>query len=197
LIYLNEHIAEIDPAEALQKVSRQRAEHALRYRHLADRQLSLAVYLLLMEGLEKEYGLTEAPELAFGPSGKPYLTGHPDIHFNLSHCPRAALCVLGDAPVGCDIEATPSVLDRDLCRYCFNDAEQASLQASAHPQRSFTELWTRKEAYLKWTGEGLCEDLPGLFSRSVPHHLFTWTSPDGSYVLSVCSEKRILTDNMP
>ena len=91
MIYLNEHIAEIDPAEALQKVSRQRAEHALRYRHLADRQLSLAVFLLLMEGLEKEYGLTEAPELAFGPSGKPYLAGHPDIHFNLSHCPRAAL----------------------------------------------------------------------------------------------------------
>lgn len=187
MIYLNDHIADIDLTDALRKVGRQRAEYALRYHRELDRRLSVAVILLLMEGLEKEYGLSGPPVFVFGPNGKPILADHPEIYFNLSHCPRAALCVLSDGPVGCDVEAVPSALDPDLCRYCFNEAEQASILTSDNPPLTFTEHWTRKEAYLKWTGEGLCDDLPGLFERApaLPH-FHTRIAPDRSYVWTVC-----------
>lgn len=203
MIYLNDHIADIDLTEALRKVGRQRAEYALRYHREPDRRLSVAVVLLLMEGLEKEYGLAGPPVFAFGPNGKPFLADHPEIHFNLSHCPRAALCVLGDAPVGCDIEAVPNELDWDVCRHCFNDAEQASIRASDNPPLAFTEHWTRKEAYLKWTGEGLCDDLPGLFTRAANSepcpplpHFHTRIAPDQSYVWTVCGNN-LPPNNIP
>lgn len=201
MVYLNEHIADIDLTEALRKVGRQRAEYALRYHRELDRKLSVAVVLLLMEGLEKEYGLSGPPAFAFGPNGKPFLADHPDIHFNLSHCPRAALCILSGEEVGCDIEAVPDTLDWDVCRHCFNEAEQDSIRNSANPLLAFTEHWTRKEAYLKWTGEGLCDDLPGLFERAAgsgstaanPHpgslpRFLTRIAPDQSYVWTVCGE---------
>ncbi|MBP5539016.1 MAG: 4'-phosphopantetheinyl transferase superfamily protein [Bacteroidales bacterium] len=187
MIYLNDHIFDIDLSETLRKVGPQRAEYALRYRREQDKKLSVAVILLLMEGLEREYGLSGPPVFSFGPNGKPFLADHPEIHFNLSHCPRAALCALGDETVGCDIEAVPDELDWDVCRHCFNEAEQASIRDAANPLLAFTELWTRKEAYLKWTGEGLCDDLPGLFERtiSLPRFL-TRIAPDQSYVWTVC-----------
>ena len=104
MIYLNTHPEDLNIDLALKQVSPQRREAALRYMRDIDRKLSLAAFLLLMEGLEKEYGISEPPVLAFGPHGKPFLRDYPHIHFNLSHCSRAALCVVGDAPVGCDVE---------------------------------------------------------------------------------------------
>lgn len=202
MIYLNEHIADIDLTEAYKKVGRQRAEYALRYHRDLDRRLSVAVILLLMEGLEREYGLSGPPVFSFKPNGKPFLVDHPEIQFNLSHCPRAALCVLGEQALGCDIEAVPNELDWDVCRHCFNEAEQHSIRTAANPLLAFTEHWTRKEAYLKWTGEGLCDDLPGLFERAAgsgstaanPHpgslpRFLTRIAPDQTYVWTVCGEK--------
>lgn len=189
MIYLNDHIEELDMEEALQAVSPQRRRLALRYRQEHDRRLSLAVYLLLMEALEKEYGIRTPQELVFEPHGKPTLKDHPDIHFNLSHCPRAALCVVGDSPVGCDVEAVPEQLDVDLCRYCCSDDELDAILHAGQPTLAFTTLWTKKEAFLKFTGQGLTKDLPALFKPGSDKLLAsvkfqTHIAPDGSYVYS-------------
>lgn len=185
MIYLNDHIDKLDISEALRQVSPQRAAYALRYRRELDQRLSLAVFLLLQQALREEYGLMEVPEFAFGLNGKPYLKEHPEIHFNLSHCPRAALCVVADHPVGCDIEAVPDELDMELCRYCFNDEEVASILASDTPTLTFTTLWTQKEALLKLTGTGL-HDISKISTTHYP--LSTFHSPDRSYVYTVCGE---------
>lgn len=192
MIYLNDHIDKLDISEALRQVSPQRAAYALRYRRELDQRLSLAVFLLLQQALSEEYGLMEVPEFAFGPNGKPYLKEHPEIHFNLSHCPRAAMCVVADHPVGCDIEAVPDELDMELCRYCFNEEEVASILASDSPTIAFTTLWTQKEALLKLTGTGL-HDISKLSTCHSPLYtlhspLYTLHSPDRSYVYTVCGE---------
>ena len=36
-----------------------------------------------------------------------------------------------------------------------NDSEQALIAASDHPERTFTRLWTQKEAVLKADGTGI------------------------------------------
>ena len=185
---LNDDIDSIDLSVALGQVSAQRAAYALRYRQAHDQRLSLAVYLLLQQALRSEYGIQEAPEFVFGPHGKPELKDYPDIHFNLSHCSRAALCVVSSQPVGCDVETVPSELDMDVCRYCFNEEETAYITASDCPTLAFTELWTRKEAFLKWSGQGLTPDLPSLFcthlANEVPFQ--TYCAKDLSYVYSIC-----------
>ena len=188
VIYLNEHPEDLNIALALKQVCPQRREAALRYMRDIDRKLSLAAFLLLMEGLEKEYGISEPPVLAFGPHGKPFLRDYPGIHFNLSHCARAVLCVISDAPVGCDVEAVVSPLDMDLVNHCCSPEEQAVILASARPEVAFYTLWTRKEAFLKWTGEGLTDHLPELLSspEATAARFESQVSPDGSFVHTLC-----------
>ena len=190
VVYLNDQIEELDIEKALPLVSEQRRQEALRYRQQQDRRLSLAVYLLLCEVLKKRYGIIEPPQFAFGPCGKPMLADFPGIHFNLSHCSRAALCVVDKYPVGCDIEAVPENLDMDLCRYCFNDEEADTICSSPCPALAFTELWTRKEAFLKLTGQGLPADgLRDVMGSPLARKTCfgTLAAPDRSYVYSVCS----------
>ena len=188
MLYLNSHTERLDVARALERVSAQRRAVALRYLRESDRQLSLAAYLLLQEALEKEYGITRPPEFSFGPHGKPFLRDYPHIHFNLSHCPGAALCVVGDAPVGCDIETVPQRLDLDLCRYCYSQEELDAILRAEHPQQAFCTLWTRKEAFLKYTGEGLTDHLPGLLAspKAAEVHFESHVAGDASYVYTLC-----------
>ena len=109
MIYLNEHTDRIDIAAALAKVSAQRREQALRYRYESGQRLSLAVYLLLMEGLEKEYGILEPPLFDYTPEGKLFLSRHHGIHFSFSHSGTLAVCAISDRPVGIDIESVRKI----------------------------------------------------------------------------------------
>lgn len=188
MIYLNDHIDDFDVPSALRCVSPQRLAHATRYRHEIDRRLSLAVYMLLCEALRNEYGITEPPLFDFGPHGKPVLRNHPDIHFNLSHCRRAALCVVSDRPVGCDIEDVPAELDLDICRYCSNDVEIADILASDNPPLEFFTRWTRKEAYLKRTGEGLTNHLSEILNtpQAAAASFQTTYAPHIGCVYTIC-----------
>lgn len=175
-------------ALSLAAVSAQRRAHALRYLREEDRKLSLAVYLLLLEALEKEYGITRPPEFGFGPHGKPFLPDYPHIHFNLSHCSGAALCVVGDTPAGCDIERVQEPLDMDLCRRCCSPEEMDSVLGSRNPALAFCTLWTRKEAFLKYTGEGLTDRLQGLLGtpEASSVRIESHVADDESFVYSIC-----------
>lgn len=192
MVYLNTHTEDLDMVSALSRVSDQRRRAALRYLRDSDRRLSLAVYLLLQEALEKEYGITGAPRFAFGPHGKPFLPDHPHIHFNLSHCPGVALCVVGDAPVGCDVERVPERLDMDLCRHVCHESELAAILHAPSPTLAFASLWTRKEALLKYTGEGLAAPLPQLLLSPAAGavRLETVPMPSRGCVYSICRGAR-------
>lgn len=199
MIYLNDHLFDFDLDAALLELSEQRRQLALRYRHELGRRTCAAAYLLLCEGLRKEHGITEKPVFEFGEHGKPSIIGRPDLHFSLSHCREAAICVLSDRPVGIDIESVGRYNER-LVRYTMNDEEMAQILASARPDIAFTRLWTQKEAVLKCTGEGIGNDLKNVlknFRESSPttHRpspITTVESPDERYVYSVCYSFKLL-----
>ena len=153
MVYLNDHVDTLDIDLALARVSVQRREQALRFRHEGGRRLCLAAYLLLMDGLREEYGLTEPPVFDYSSEGKPFIAARPDIHFSLSHSGNVALCVLADQPVGADVEV-PRKITSSLIAYTMNADEQAKINASQNPEMQFLHFWTRKEALLKLTGEG-------------------------------------------
>jgi 4'-phosphopantetheinyl transferase len=101
----------------------------------------------------------------YGPNGKPYVLkpGTARLHFNLSHSNAVALYAFAtDGEVGIDVEEIRQLPDASAIalRY-FSSDENAALRRVNAPQRleAFFNCWTRKEAYVKATGEGLMRPL--------------------------------------
>ncbi len=183
MIYINDHIYDFDLAAALEELSEQRRALALRFRHELGQRTCAAAYLLLCEGLRKEYGVMEKPQFVYGVHGKPSIAGRPDIHFNLSHCREAVVCALSDRPIGVDVESPREYKER-LVSYTMNEEEQTEIRTSENPVLAFIRLWTRKEAYVKMTGQGI-EDLKHVLEHS-DAKFTTVESSDGRYVYTVC-----------
>lgn len=92
----------------------------------------------------------------YNPNGKPLLRG---LHFNLSHCEDLALIAVSRAGrVGVDVERVRVLEDAgELVAQFFSARERVafdSLPSEKQPQ-AFFNLWTRKEAWLKATGDGI------------------------------------------
>jgi 4'-phosphopantetheinyl transferase len=127
-----------------------------------------------LRSLLARYLGVEPADLSFdyGPRGKPALAGAVDIHFNLAQSRGLALVAvtrLGD--VGVDVEQLRPVRDADgIAERFFSPAEKAGLQTLPARQKSaaFFNLWTRKEAWLKATGEGITERLDRVEASYLP-----------------------------
>ena len=111
-------------------------------------------YALLGELLRAEYGLGVLPAMARGADGKPYFPGEPELHFNVSHSGGLALCGVGEAPLGVDVEVLRPRRP-GLARYVCSETESAWLERQGGDWGAFYTLWTLKEARVKCTGEGL------------------------------------------
>lgn len=186
MIYINDHTESLDIEKALAMVSGQRRELALRFAHESGRRLSLAVYLLLMEGLQKEYGITEPPLLEYLEGGKPVIKGHPEIHFNFSHSGNVALCAIDSQPVGADVETTRKITP-SLIAYTMNDEEQALIASAPESLTAFLALWTKKEAVLKLTGEGIRNDLKSVLVNA--ENIVFETKLTENYIYSIARYK--------
>ena len=53
MIYINDDIGQLDMETALQEISEQRREQALKFKFAQGQRLSVAAYLLLKEGLRE------------------------------------------------------------------------------------------------------------------------------------------------
>ena len=145
---------------------------------------------LLRAGLWERYGLRiDEPglseEVAFGEHGKPYLTNHPDIHFNISHSHGYAVCALADRPVGVDIEKIVPVRDA-LIQRTLTDEEQSAfarlIERGFRRDEVFFRFWTLKESYFKWDGCGLTKELKEIeFTLSVEGTDKEHTSDEKAY----------------
>ncbi len=169
-VFLRDDIANLDQQDTeplLLQLPAWRRESALRFRHPAGRIENAAAFLLLQDALCHEYGIRDIPPFDYDANGKPFLSAYPDLYFNLSHCRNAVVCALGDSPVGVDVERIRCVGD-SLVRYTMNAAEQEQIHAASSPERMFTRLWTRKEAVLKFTGQGVGNSMHDVL---LPDHL--------------------------
>jgi len=110
--------------------------------------------VLLSYALRLELGLEQMPELARSEGGKPFFPHRPDVQFNWSHSGRYVLCALSRRPVGVDIEVVKPRRET-LPAYALTETELAAYKARGGGWPIFYDLWTRKEAWCKYTGEGL------------------------------------------
>ena len=97
--------------------------------------------------------------LSRGPNGKPRLHGAGGLRFNVSHSGSVlVVAVTTGTEVGVDVERVrPVQRDVSLARRWFSEADAASLAVAPADRRArrFMELWTRREAIAKLSGEGL------------------------------------------
>jgi 4'-phosphopantetheinyl transferase len=110
----------------------------------------------------------------YGERGKPLLDmpGHAPLHFNLAHSGDLALVAVSRCcPVGVDVEEIRPMNDaQDIAARFFSQREARELDGLPFNQQreGFFNLWTRKEACLKATGEGLSEMLSQVEVTFVP-----------------------------
>ena len=117
-----------------------------------------------LRGLLADYLAIPAAEIRFEylASGKPQLAAEQNrraLQFNVSHSANMALIAVGsEHRLGVDIEKIRGDVDTTaLAERFFSLRERAGLQALPDHLRvpGFFACWTRKEAFLKATGEGL------------------------------------------
>jgi 4'-phosphopantetheinyl transferase len=117
-----------------------------------------------LRGLLADYLAIPAAEICFEylASGKPQLAAEQNpsgLQFNVSHSANMALIAVGsEHRLGVDIEKIRGDVDTTaLAERFFSLRERAGLQALPEHLRvpGFFACWTRKEAFLKATGEGL------------------------------------------
>ena len=109
--------------------------------------------VLLAYALSHGYQLSPPPALARTPLGKPYFPQYPHLHINWSHSGSLVLCALSDSPVGVDVEwVRPRAAT--LPRYALTPEEYDAFQHQGGDWSAFYGLWTKKEAWCKYTGQG-------------------------------------------
>jgi 4'-phosphopantetheinyl transferase len=157
---------DLDVADARQRkleklLSEDEQARAARFLFPRDRARFITCRGVLRELLARYLG--EDPRgLRFGyaPHGKPALkaAGTP-LHFNVSHSQSLALIAIrGDGEVGVDVEQLRAIEEAEaIARRYFAPREHATIRDLTGDERiaAFFRCWTRKEAMLKATGEGI------------------------------------------
>jgi 4'-phosphopantetheinyl transferase len=150
-----------------QTLSSDEQDRAGRFHFERDRNRFIAGRGILREILGSYLETTPSQlQFIYNPQGKPALTSFPErplLHFNLTRSQDLALIAVTRAcAVGIDVEWIHPINDAEnIAARFFSPREAAELAAIPNGQReaAFYNLWTRKEAFLKATGEGITEKL--------------------------------------
>jgi 4'-phosphopantetheinyl transferase len=145
-----------------------------RYKFWQDRDTTLMGKLLLRKGL-LDFDRANHPlhAIKYTANNKPYLDD--DIHFNVSHSGLLTVVALSDTDdIGIDVEKIEPVNPADFV-YCFTESEYRQILALPDPTKTFYQLWTRKEAFLKAIGTGLSLSPAQVDARSnISWNNITW-----------------------
>lgn len=102
-------------------------------------------------------------QFTYSKQGKPALDTDTKICFNLSHSHQLALYAITlNREIGIDIEFIRPINEAEnIVKNYFSPTEIALFNniSPAHKPEAFFNAWTRKEAYLKATGQGLTQPL--------------------------------------
>lgn len=123
--------------------------------------------------------------------GKPYVTGHDDIDFNISHTKGMILCSVTDTgKVGVDVEKIRPI-KYNIMKRCFNPEEISYVEQIPSSDQKFFEIWTKKEAYTKYLGTGLTIDITAINMLSPEHSDKIYSLKSGDYVFSIyCDDNK-------
>lgn len=149
---------------------------------------------LLFYGLDK-MGIKPKGEILLTPNGKPYFEGNP-VYFNISHSNNKVVAAIFKEPIGIDIEIIRENKEKIAKRF-FHEKEWSylSLVSSENFPGEFTGIWTKKESYIKMTGEGLKRPLDSFnVLENLPSRCFREIDVFKGYKCHICTEYPVKED---
>lgn len=169
-------------------VSSEKQEKINRFRFDIDKKLSLYSELLLRIIVCRNKNIKNK-EIVFKNTyyGKPILRNVSNFEFNISHTRNAIAVAQSDFPIGVDIEVIKSA-EMEIAQRYFNRLEISYITENVCDQdKRFFEIWTKKEAYIKYIGKGLSMNLNSFCSFE--HNIFYrfYNINGAEYVISVCN----------
>lgn len=151
---------------------------------LDDKKRSIAGEMLARRAISECCDIEEE-QIAFkeAENGKPYAENL-NIHFNISHSDDVVICAVSDEPVGVDIEkireidlkVAHRVFNSKECDYVFEDKDKT--------YERFFEIWTRREAYAKLSGDGISK-----ISDNIPDDIVELNPVISGYAVSIIKRK--------
>ena len=189
-IELSEHENLKEYEKFIKFVSPKRQLQIDKFRFDIDKKLSLFSDLFVRYSACKALDLKN-PDLIFDKNayGKPYLVGYPDFHYNISHTKYAIAIGLSETPIGVDIEKNKAA-DLQIAERFFSKGEQQYILSDNQKQEMlFYEIWTKKEAYIKWLGKGLAIPLNTFDVTDTQMGRMFNTIEINDYLVSVCNRE--------
>ena len=153
--------------------------------------------------LREKFGKEVEPRISNNEHQKPYIENIDNFFFNISHSGKWVVLAHNSKEIGVDIEKIKSKGQIDsFAKRFFTEKERMYIEENPkNKEKCFTEIWTGKEAYMKYLGTGLSE---GLTTFSIDGktkevydkegekikdiQLCSWWIEE-EYVLSACSDK--------
>jgi 4'-phosphopantetheinyl transferase len=156
-LFLPEDMHSLIRPSLLAHVGWEKRQRILRFRKQMDAARVLFADLLVRYAASQKLGL-DAGEISFMTNiyGKPEFRNPADLHFNVSHSGRWIVCAFSPSAVGVDIEEVKEV-DPDAfpLALCSTEKEALSRLPLRERRNRFYTLWTIKESYSKFTGQGI------------------------------------------
>lgn len=94
--------------------------------------------------------------------GKPFIAGLP-VYYNVSHTGSMWMCIAGPAECGIDIQLAKECDYEKIAARHFSSQEQDYVRLWGID--GFFRIWTRREAYGKFTGEGFYGSMPDFVDK--------------------------------
>lgn len=153
----------------------------------------------------------QLPDFRYGKHGKPYFNSSElsNIFFSLSHTKDFVGLVFAKSEIGFDCENISArnypkeklekisnrVFSADEVEYCFSES---SLNEDEEVANRFFEIWTAKEAYSKFTGNGFAEGFRDFSVMNMIGNTITSNSIDDdelSIRYAICGNEAELSKN--
>lgn len=161
----------------------ERQQKVLRQGFKKNADIRLVSHILAKCAIKKSFGIDiKNQSFKTDENQKPYLENFPDVYFNLSHSGDFVACAVFDGEVGIDIQKLSEYKEKTAKRICSKN-ELSEIEQSENKDLKFTEIWTKKEAYLKYLGTGIKTlDLKDVLC-GIKNHIST--KEFGEYVITV------------
>lgn len=186
LLQIPDGLCFADLEEGMPALSQERQEKIRRYVGDKSKLQSFCCAFLVRVILQRDFGMTsDQIQVNYLEKGKPVLVDQAgeiiQPHISWSHSKKAVAVAVSREPVGVDVEWI-GVYQEKIARKYFSQTEWEHLEQSEQKEQEFYKLWTRKEAFVKRSGEGLRKDLSQIPTQLEEMKSQRW----GEYMISVC-----------
>lgn len=171
--------------DSVNQLDQNRKEKCERLKLTADKKRCIAGGLLINKFLN-------GAKISTNEFGKPVADN--GKKFNISHSGQYVLFALSENEVGCDIQKVGYVRATEMAKIIFCDEEIKLLNNSPDKLKTFFDLWTKKESFLKCIGSGFHRsgksvDTSGNTFEENGQKYYFKTFCFSDYVITVCSVK--------